>query len=146
MKGLGRMKPAVSVITLGTTDRARSRRFYSEGFGWAPVYESDAIDFYQLNGVVLGLFLTPLLEEDMNRTGLRTPGAFALAHNVATESEVEPLIERLAAAGGRIIRPADHPPHGGLRGYVTDPDDNAWEIAWNPGFAMDEAGNVTFGL
>jgi len=146
MKGLGQMQPAVSVITLGTTDLVRSRRFYSEGFGWTPVYESDAITFYQLNGVVLGTFLTAELETDMNRFGLRTPGAFALAHNVATESEVAPLIERLAAAGGRVIRPADNPPHGGLRGYVTDPDDHAWEIAWNPGFAMDEAGNVTFAL
>jgi catechol 2,3-dioxygenase-like lactoylglutathione lyase family enzyme len=140
------MKPAVSVITLGTTDLARSRRFYTEGFGWKPVHQSDAIDFYQLNGVVLGLFLTPLLEDDMNRAGLRTPGAFALAHNVETEGEVAPLIERLAAAGGRVLRPADKPPHGGLRGYVADPDDHAWEIAWNPGFALDAAGNVTFGL
>lgn len=36
-----------------------------------------------------------------------------------------PLIDRLAATGGRIIRPADAPPHGGVRGYVTDPDDPA---------------------
>lgn len=140
------MQPAVSVITLGTSDLARSRRFYAEGFGWTPVYESDVIIFYQLNGIVLGTFLAAELEADMNRRGLKTPGAFALAHNVATESEVAPLIERLAAAGGRVIRPADNPLHGGLRGYVADPDDHAWEIAWNPGFAMDEAGNVTFGL
>ena len=104
------------------------------------------IVFYQLNGMVLGTFLTAELEADMNRTGLRTPGAFALAHNVATAGEVAPLIAQLAAAGGRVIRPADVPPHGGLRGYVTDPDDHAWEVAWNPGFSMDDAGNVTFGL
>lgn len=140
------MQPAVSVITLGTTDLVRSRRFYTEGFGWTPVYESDVIIFYQLNGVVLGTFLTSELEADMNRAGLRTPGAFALAHNVATEGEVAPLIMQLTTAGGRIIRPADAAPHGGLRGYVTDPDDHAWEIAWNPGFAMDDDGNVRFGL
>jgi len=140
------MKPAVSVITLGTADLARSRRFYAEGFGWTPVYESDVIIFYQLNGLVLGTFLVAELEADMNRSGLRTPGAFALAHNVATEGEVAPLIMQLTTAGGRIIRPADAPPHGGLRGYVTDPDDHAWEIAWNPGFAMDDDGNVRFGL
>ncbi len=56
------------------------------------------------------------------------------------------MIAALASAGGRVIRPADNPPHGGVRGYVTDPDDHAWEIAWNPEFAMDEAGNVRFGL
>ena len=140
------MKPAVSVITLGTADLARSRRFYAEGFGWTPVYESDVIIFYQLNGVVLGTFLVAELEADMNRSGLRTPGAVALAHNVSTEGEVAPLMMQLTTAGGRIIRPADAPPHGGLRGYVTDPDDHAWEIAWNPGFAMDDDGNVRFGL
>lgn len=140
------MQHAVSVITLGTSDLERSRRFYAEGFGWTPVHESDVIIFYQLNGIVLGTFLAAELEADMNRRGLKTPGAFALAHNVATESEVAPLIERLAAAGGHVIRPADSPLHGGLRGYVVDPDDHAWEIAWNPGFAMDAAGNVTFGL
>ncbi len=145
MKGL-HVESAVSVITLGTTDLARSRRFYAEGVRLTPVYESDVIIFYQLNGVVLGTFLTGELEADMNRTGLRTPRAFALAHNVGTEGEVAPLIERLAAAGGQVIRLADALPHGGVRGYVTDPDDHAWEIAWNPGFAMDDAGNVTFGL
>lgn len=140
------MPASVSVITLGTVDLARSRRFYAEGFGWTPVYESDVINFYQLNGVVLGTFLTAELEADMNRTGLKSPGTFSLAHNVPTEADVAPLIERLAAAGGRVLRPADKPPHGGLRGYVADPDDHAWEIAWNPGFAMDADGNVTFGL
>ena len=140
------MPASVSVITLGTTDLARSKRFYAEGFGWAPVYESDVINFYQLNGMVLGTFLTAELEKDMSRIGLVTPGAFSLAHNVPTEGEVAPLIERLAAAGGKVLRPADKPPHGGLRGYVADPDDHAWEIAWNPGFAMDADGNVTFGL
>lgn len=140
------MQPSVSVITLGTADLARSRRFYVDGFGWVPVYESDVIIFYQLNGLVLGTFLTPELEADMNRTGLVTPGAFALAHNVRTEVEVAPLIAQLASAGGRVLRPADAPPHGGVRGYVADPDDHAWEIAWNPGFAMDAEGNVTFGL
>ena len=140
------MKAAVSVITLGTADLARSRRFYAEGFGWTPVYESDVIIFYQLNGIVLGTFLTAELEADMNRAGLRTPGAFALAHNVATEGDVAPLIEALAAAGGRVIRQADAPPPGGLRGYVTDPDDHAWEIAMNAGYAMDDAGNEKYGL
>lgn len=140
------MPASVSVITLGTTDLVRSKRFYAEGFGWAPVYESDVISFYQLNGMVLGTFLTHELEKDMSRTGLVTPGAFSLAHNVRTEGEVAPLIERLAAAGGTVLRPADKPTHGGFRGYVADPDDHAWEIAWNPGFAMDADGNVTFGL
>ncbi len=139
------MQQRVSVITLGVADLARSRNFYVIGFGWTPAFENEEIVFYQLNGLVLGTYLLASLEVDMNRTGLRSPGAFALAHNVVGRHEVEPLVRQLAAAGGRILRPADEPPHGGLRGYVADPDDHAWEIAWNPGFAMDAEGNVTFG-
>src|SRR3569623_130293 len=138
-------KPHVSVITLGVAELARSKRFYGEGFGWAPAFEDATIVFYQLNGIVLGTWLASALAEDMRRPG-HGPGSTALAHNVRGPGEVAPLIERLVAAGGTLLRAAEAPPHGGLRGYVADPDGHAWEIAHNPGFAMDAAGNVTFGV
>jgi len=131
---------------LGIADLARSRSFYVEGFGWRPVFENDEIIFYQMNGFVLGTFSKPALEQDMNRTGLLAPGAFSLAHNVSDPQEVEPVMQRLLAAGGRLLRKADAPAHGGFRGYVADPDDHAWEIAWNPAWTIDERGQVTFGL
>ena len=56
------------------------------------------------------------------------------------------MLGRLAAAGGRNLRPSDAPPHGRFRGYAAGPDDHAWEIAWNPAWAIDERGLVTFGL
>jgi uncharacterized protein len=55
-------------------------------------------------------------------------------------------MDRLTAAGGSLIRPADEPPRGGFRGYVADPDNHAWEIAWNPAWPIDERGLVTFGV
>jgi catechol 2,3-dioxygenase-like lactoylglutathione lyase family enzyme len=139
------MQQQISVITLGTRDLARSRRFYVAGFGWTPVFENDEIVFYQMNGLMLGTWRQPALEQDMKRGGLVTPGAFALAHNVTAQAEVEPVMLALIAAGGRLLRSADAPVHGGYRGYVADPDDHAWEIAWNPGWTIDEKGLVTFG-
>lgn len=138
------MQQQISVITLGISDIARSRRFYVEGFGWQPVFENDEIIFYQMNGFVLGTWLQPALEADMQRNGLVRPGCFSLAHNVPGEQDVQRVIDRLAAAGGRVLRPADAPPHGGMRGYIADPDDHAWEIAWNPAWAIDDRGLVTF--
>lgn len=138
------MQQQISLITLGVADLGRSRRFYGDGFGWKPVFETPGIIFYQMNGMVLGLWPTSDLEEDMQRPGLVRPGAFALAHNVAAKEDVQPVLDRLAAAGGRILRPADAPPHGGFRGYVADPDDHAWEIAWNPSWAIAEDGRITF--
>lgn len=94
------MKQQISVITLGIADLGRSRRFYTEGFGWIPVFENDEIIFYQMNGFVLGTFLKFALESDMDRDGLLQPGAFSLAHNVEREAEVTPLMNRLVEAGG----------------------------------------------
>ncbi|TCJ37226.1 VOC family protein [Parafrankia sp. BMG5.11] len=136
----------LSLVTLGTRDLARSRRFYTDGFGWTPAFENEEIIFYQLGGIILGTFEEGALERDMGRGSLSRPGAFALAHNVRSREEVEPLMTSLVAAGGLVLRPADEPPIGGLRGYVSDPDDHAWEIAYNPGFAIDADGNVRFGI
>lgn len=108
------------------------------------MFENEEIAFYQMNGFVLGTWLTSGLEGDMRRSGLARPGAFALAHNVASEAEVRPLIDRLEAAGGKVLRPGDAPPHGGFRGYVADPDDHAWEIAHNPAWPISPEGYVTF--
>lgn len=137
---------SMSVITLGIEDLARSQAFYREGFGWTPVFENDEIAFYQMNGFVLATWARVGLEEDSSRTGLTTPGAFALGHNVDSEKEVEQVIARLVAAGGRLLRPADAPPHGGFRGYVEDPDGHAWEIAFNPAWPIDANGHVTFAV
>lgn len=149
------MQQQVSVITLGISDLERSRKFYGGGFGWKPVFENDEIVFYQMNGFVLGTWLQHRLSADMNApdtkatdidvSRLHRPGAFALAHNVVSQEEVTAVIRKLAEAGGRILRQADAPPHGGFRGYVADPDGHAWEIAFNPAWKIDERGWVTFG-
>ena len=139
------MQQQIAIITLGIADLARSRRFYVDGFGWKPAFANDEIIFYQMNGFVLGTLSKAALEKDMNRTGLLSPGAFSLAHNVRSQEEVDDVMQSLLAAGGTLLRAADAPPHGGFRGYVADPDDHAWEVAWNPDWTIDEQGMVTIG-
>ncbi len=139
------MQQQISVITLSVADMARSKRFYVDGFGWSPVFENEIVS-YQMNGFMLGTWVDGGLEGDMQREGLKRPGAFSLAHNVSEQEIVVPLMDRLAGAGGRILRQADAPPQGGFRGYVVDPDDHSWEIAFNPAWRIDEQGMVTFGL
>lgn len=140
------MQHQISVITLGVADLSRSRRFYRDGFGWTPVFENEEIVFYQMNGFVLGTWLTRALEADMQRTVSSGPGALALAHNVSTREEVQATLDRLSGFGGRVLRAADEPPHGGFRGYIADPDDHAWEIAWNPAWPISPEGFVRFGV
>ncbi|ONG51494.1 glyoxalase [Pseudoroseomonas deserti] len=138
------MQAQMSVITLGVAALAPSRRFYAEGFGWAPVFENPEILFYQLNGFVLGTWLEAALAADSQRANQTRPGAFALAHNVTRAEDVAPAMERLVAHGGSLLRAADAPPHGGFRGYVADPDGHAWEIAFNPAWPISPEGYVRF--
>ncbi len=135
---------SVSVITLPVGDMAAAVRFYEEGFGWQPVFHLDGIRFYQLNGLVLALWGPKELAEDAGLDAIPRPGGMALAHNVRAREEVASVIDRLAAAGGSVTRPADEPPHGGYRGYVADPDGHLWEIAWNPAWQMDADGTTRF--
>jgi len=140
------MQQQISVITLGVQDFDASKRFYMDGFGWAPIFENDEIAFYQMNGFVLGTWLNSALEADMQRMASAAQSAFSLAHNVLSRQDVDDVIERLAQAGGRVLRAADAPEHGGFRGYIADPDGHAWEIAWNPAWSIDAQGHVTFGV
>ncbi|UOM36325.1 VOC family protein [Acuticoccus sp. I52.16.1] len=139
------MQHQISVITLGVDDLATASRFYQDGFGWEPVFQNEEIVFYQMNGVILGTFLAASLAADMNQPApFQRPGAFALAHNVTSADGVQPVMDALLAAGGTLLRAADAPPHGGLRGYVADPDGHAWEIAWQPMVKIAADGRVSF--
>ncbi len=135
----------ISVVTLGIADLGRSRRFYVDGFGWRPVFETGEINFFQMNGLMLGLWLKAALADDMQRSPETGASAIALAHNVASRDDVQPLLDRLAAHGGKMLRLGDAPQHGGFRGYVADPDGHAWEIAWNPAWPISPEGYVTWG-
>lgn len=139
------MQQQISVITLGVRDLHKSRRFYAHGFGWTSAFDNDEVVFYQMNGFVLATWLRDNLDADMQRTSAANSGAFTLAHNVEDAEAVRILMSRLASSGGKILREPDMPSYGGLRGYIADPDDHAWEIAWNPAWRIDAEGRVTFG-
>src|SRR5436190_1742613 len=101
------MQQQISVITLGVAELARSRRFYVEGFGWKPVFETPDIIFYQMNGLMLGTWRAGSLAEDSRRPPAAGAGAFSLAHNVTTKEAVQPTIDRLVQFGGTSLRAAD---------------------------------------
>jgi catechol 2,3-dioxygenase-like lactoylglutathione lyase family enzyme len=140
------MQQQISVITLGVAELARTRRFYVDGFGWKPVFENEDVIFYQMNGFVFGTWLKTSLEQDVGHGALPPAGACAIAHNVPSADQVQPVLDRLAQHGGRILRKADAPPHGGMRGYIADPDGHIWEVAWNPAWPISKEGYVKFGV
>ena len=60
-----------------------------------------------------------------------------LAHNVATEEQVDEVLNQARAAGATAVQPAEHREWGGYSGYFADPDGFRWEIACAPGEVND---------
>ncbi|QPK65653.1 VOC family protein [Methylomonas sp. LL1] len=130
-------------MTLGVTDLERSRRFY-KALGWTESSGSQTeVAFFQVGSIAFALFGRESLADDadVSPEGSGFPG-FALAHNVASESEVDVTLLEAVAAGGKLIRVAEKAPWGGFRGYFADPDGFLWEVCYNPFFPLDEHGFV----
>lgn len=136
------MEQRVSLVTLGVDDLERSRRFY-EQLGWEGQQVQDTV-FFQAGGQAVVLWSRELLAAD---AGIVDDGAsfggIALAHNVRSREQVEEVVERAARAGATVTRQPDETFYGGYAGCFRDPDGHAWEIAYNPGFPLDEQGDLT---
>jgi catechol 2,3-dioxygenase-like lactoylglutathione lyase family enzyme len=138
------MQQRITLITLGVSDLERSRNFYEKTFGWRALpNSSDDIVFFQLNGMQLALFPSHALAEDAgvdhNGTGFRK---FSLAINMRSEKEVDDFFGSLESKGAKVLKRPQKVFWGGYSSYVADPDDNLWEIAFNPFMTLDEKGNV----
>lgn len=138
------MQPRLTVITLGVKNIAASLVFYRDALGW-PVVGGDGEDiyFFQLNSLVFALYPREKLAEDIqissNGSGF---SGFSLAHNVASEDEVNDVLKTVERAGARILKPAQQVFWGGYSGYFADPDGFAWEVAYNPFWQLSEEGKV----
>src|SRR5919198_6629636 len=116
------MKQSVSLITLGVADVERATAFYRT-LGWSPVLDVEETAFFQANGVVLVLWGREKLAADMGVAddGARW-GGVALAHNVASDEEVDRIVEEARANGAEIIREPSPTFYGGYTGGFRDLD------------------------
>jgi catechol 2,3-dioxygenase-like lactoylglutathione lyase family enzyme len=139
-----KMKQRVAVITLPVTNLDIARKFYCEGLGWTSVFENPEVVFFQLNGMVLGLFLKPSFEKDIQAPSISNARGFALGHNVESRDEVEAAIAQARAAGAIILKEPAAPEWGGYSGYFSDPDGHVWEVAYNPVWKISPEGYTSF--
>ena len=140
------MEPRISFVTLGVTDLQRSTRFYEEALGLPRIPTPPEVTFFEMGRTWLALYPRDLLAADAGVPAGEHPHShpslpesggfpgFTLAHNVRREEQVAELLAEVAAAGGRIVRPAQRADWGGVSGYFADPDGFLWEVAWNPKF------------
>lgn len=136
------MKAQITVLTIGVDDLERSLRFYRDGLGLpsdgiiGTQFEHGAVAFFELRG---GLKLAAWARDNLARDcglskSVNSPTEFSIGHNVASEQEVDAVMEQAAKAGARIVKKAQRTFWGGYAGYFQDPDDHLWEVAFNPDF------------
>lgn len=129
------MQPRISMITLGVRDLAAAVKFYEQGLGFPRRESPPEVAFFTLNGTWLGLYGREALAEDAT-VSAEGHGfeSFTLAHNVATETEVDAVVAQAVAAGATLVKSPRKVFWGGYSGYFRDPDGHLWEVACNPLF------------
>ena len=142
------MDQRLHFITFATPDLDRARAFYKDGLGWEPLMDvpGEILFFQVAPGLMLGLFDAEKFDQDL-AGGMQTTGVsgVTLSHNVGSPDEVSSTIDALLKAGATLIKPAQAGAFGGIfHGHVKDPNGIVWEIAYNPGWRIDEDGTVVF--
>ena len=138
------MRQKLTVVTLGVKDLSKAISFFEDGLGWKRSSASqEAVAFFSLGGLVLSLFSREHLAEDAmvspEGNGFQ---AFTLAYNAVDKTEVDTVLAQAEKAGATIVKPAQEVFWGGYSGYFRDPEGFLFEVAYNPFWELDEAGNV----
>ena len=132
----------VSLVTLGVTDVGRARSFY-EALGWKTGAEPGAdVAFFQAGGMILALWGRDALAADSVMADNGGWGGVTLAHNVASDAEVDRVLEEAEAAGATIARAGAPTFWGGYSGVSLHPGGHPWEVAHNPHWTIAEDGSV----
>lgn len=137
------MEQRVSLVTLGVDDMPRARAFY-EQLGWQGQEVEETV-FFQAGGLAVVLWGRDKLAGDCGFPNSAVGGfdGIVLAHNVRSATEVDEVLAAAHSAGAIVTRPATTTFYAGYAGVFTDPDGHAWEVAYNPGFALAEDGSLT---
>jgi len=140
IRTFSRMKPRITLLTLGVDDLEKSLSFYRDGLGLptkgiiGTEFEHGAVAFFDLSGG-LKLALYPrgnISHEAKVPIGPHSSTEFTIAHNVRSRDEVDSVIAQARMAGAVITDPPRTTFYGGYAGTFKDPDGHLWEVAWNP--------------
>jgi len=138
----------VSLLTVGAFNLPVLRAFY-QSLGWEETeFSSDQYAVFKTAGVLLSLFPIAELAKDAGIEFKKSPESFhgvTFAINVDQPDQVDTTIESIRSAGAKILREPSDAFWGGRTAYFADPENNLWEVAWNPSAVFDERGAmITF--
>jgi uncharacterized protein len=133
----------VSLITIGCHDFPLLRQFY-QNLGWEETddgYSDYAV--FQTAGVLLSLWSIEKLAQDSGLE-IADPNKYfkgiAFSINVERPMQVDETIDEVRRIGGRILSEPKVSTDGFCSASFADPENNIWEVAFNPNSTFDERG------
>ncbi len=141
---MGELKPRINFVTLGVRDMLAMRAFYERLGLVASSASNPNVTFFNVNGIVLGLYGYDAFAEDaaIQPDSMPIFRGVSLAWNGRSEEEVDQIMAHAKNAGATITKPAQKVFWGGHSGYFSDPEGNLWEVAFNPFAPFSEHGQI----
>ena len=138
------MEPRVTLVTLGVDDLDRAIGFY-RALGWktegivGAEHEHGAVAFFELENLRIALWPRKSIAHHTRLpVSTTSPTEFMLAHNVNSKVDVDTVMDEARRAGAKIVDPAHDTFWGGYAGVFQDPDQDLWEVAWNPQWKLPD--------
>ena len=119
------------LLVLSCEDVGRARAFYERAFGWEvkvdlPVY----VEMEAPNGLRFGLYARDLYASNTGEAPPSAPRSGTTACELYLYvDDPRSALDRLLAAGGRLLTPVSPRRWGDEAGYVADPEGNVVAVA-----------------
>ena len=119
------------LLVLSCEDVARAKAFYVRAFGWEvvvdlPVYVEMAVP----TGLRVGLYAPDLYASNTGEPPASAPRSGTTACELyLSVDDPRSALDRLVAAGGRLLTPVAPRRWGDEAGYVADPEGNVVAVA-----------------
>ena len=129
------MRAQINAITIAAKDLKLLKNFYQKSFAWDIQTESEELVLFRLkNGLAFTIYQQDKHAEYL-QSDFKAGDAFPKAYftiNTNSLKETDEIFMELEIKQVDIVRKPKQVFWGGYSGIITDPEQNYWEISYNP--------------
>jgi predicted enzyme related to lactoylglutathione lyase len=129
------MRTQINAITIAAQDLLRLKNFYTNAFGWEIQAESmDIVIFRLKNGLLMSIYKAEDHARYLNSymiTEEVLPKTYFTVYT-SSQRETDELFMELENKRVNIIKKPAMVFWGGYAGIIADPENNYWELCFNP--------------
>ena len=129
------MRTQINAVTIAAQDLLKLKNFYMNTFGWEIQSESTDIVIFRLkHGLLMSIFKA---EQHARYIGNETatndsPPKTYFTINTSSLKETDELFMELENKKVNIVKKPAKVFWGGYAGIIADPENNYWELCFNP--------------